>query len=62
MTATYGPDWPIRWVPPSNEHEIEEVKRSPLGTELGHINYLLQSLGITKSFVTIYTKSGLWGK
>lgn len=59
MTSTYGHDWPIRWVPPSNEHETEEVKRSPLGTELGHINYLLQSLGISNPRHDLYQKRSL---
>lgn len=45
LTTTYGCDWPVRWVPPLNEQEVEEAMRFPLGTELGHVNYLLQSLG-----------------
>lgn len=59
MTITYGPDWPIRWVPPLNEHEIEEVRRSPLGTELSHINYLLQNLGIRNPRHDLHQKRAL---
>ena len=46
LTETYGNDWPVKWVPPHFEHDIEEVSRSPLGTELSHVNYLLQNLGM----------------
>ena len=45
MTAEYGHDWPTKWRPPGNEYEIEEAKRNPLGTELGHLDQLLRHEG-----------------
>ena len=59
FTATYGSDWPVRWVPPFNEQEIEEVRRSPLGTELGHVNYLLQALGVRNPRHDLFKKRSL---
>ena len=59
FTATYGSDWPTRWVPPFNEQEIEEVRRSPLGTELGHVNYLLQALGVRNPRHDLFEKRSL---
>ena len=56
FTETYGSDWPVKWVPPHFEHDIEEVKRSPLGTELSHVNYLLQNLGIRNHNHDLYHK------
>lgn len=56
LTATYGSDWPVMWVPPYSDDEVEEVKRSPLGTELGHVNYLLQNLGIPNPLHDLYQK------
>lgn len=46
LTATYGGGWPTKWVTPGSGHEVTEVNRSPLSTEIGHINYLLQNLGM----------------
>ena len=45
MTATYGHDWPTKWQLPGNEYEIEEARRNPLGTELGHLDQLLRYVG-----------------
>lgn len=45
MTAAYGHDWPTKWRLPGNEYEIEEVRRDPLGTELGHLDQLLRHEG-----------------
>ena len=45
MTATYGRDWPTKWRLPGNEYEIEEVRRNPFGTELGHLDQLLRHEG-----------------
>ena len=45
LTTTYGSQWPVKWVPPRSEHELAEVNRSPLSSEIGHVNYLLQNLG-----------------
>ena len=59
LTATYGSDWPLRWVPPFSELEVEEVRRSPLGTELGHVSYLLQALGMRNHRHDLYEKSYL---
>ena len=59
FTETYGRDWPFRWVPPSNEQEQAEAKRSPLGTELGHVNYLLQNLGVRNRRHDLYEKRSL---
>ena len=59
FTATYGSDWPIRWVPPFSDQEVEEVGRSPLGTELGHVNYLLQALGVRNPRHDLYEKRSL---
>ena len=56
LTETYGSDWPVKWVPPQFEHDIEEVNRSPLGTELSHVNYLLQNLGIRNHRHDLYQK------
>ena len=59
LTNTFGSDWPVRWVPPSNEQEVEEARRSPLGTELRHVNYLLQSLGMRNPRHDLYEKRSL---
>ena len=59
FTETYGSNWPVRWVPPSNEQELEEARRSPLGTELSHVNYLLQSLGVRNWRHDLYEKRSL---
>ena len=56
LTNTYGPNWPIRWVPPSHDQDLAEVIRSPLGTELSHVNYLLQSLGVRNPRHDLYQK------
>ena len=56
LTETYGSDWPVKWVPPHFEHDIEEVSRSPLGTELSHISYLIQNLGIRNHHHDLYQK------
>ena len=56
LTATYGNDWPVRWVPPGNPQEEQEVRRSPLGTELPHVNYLLQQLGMRNPRHQLYEK------
>ena len=56
FTETYGSDWPVKWVPPHFEHDIEEVSRSPLGTELSHVNYLLQNLGVRNHRHDLYQK------
>ena len=56
LTETYGSDWPVKWVPPHFEHDIEEVSRSPLGAELSHVNYLIQNLGIRNHRHDLYQK------
>ena len=45
LTDSYGPDWPIRWGEPATGHELEQVKLSPLATELGHIDYIFRFFG-----------------
>ena len=45
LTTSFGNRWPVKWIPPRSEHELQEVNRSPLSAEIGHINYLLQNLG-----------------
>ena len=59
LTATFGSDWPIRWVPPRSSHEFSEVNRSPLSTEIGHINYLLQNLAKRNYRHDLYRKRNL---
>ena len=59
FTEKYGSDWPVRWVPPVNEQQEEEARRSPLGTELSHVNYLLQSLGVRNRHHDLYEKKSL---
>ena len=59
LTTTFGSDWPVRWVPPSNEQEEEEARRFPLGTELRHVNYLLRSLGMRNPRHDLYEKRSL---
>ncbi len=59
FSTTYGNDWPVRWVPPLDEQEAEEARSSPLGTELRHINYLLQSLGVRNRRHDLYEKRSL---
>ena len=59
FTATYGSDWPIRWVPPFSDQEVEEVRRSSLGTELGHVNYLVQALGVRNPRHDLHEKRSL---
>ena len=56
FTATYGSDWPVRWSRPYNEYESAEAIGSPLGTELGHINYLLQNIGMHNHNHALYQK------
>ena len=56
LTETYGSDWPVKWVPPHFEHDIEDVSRSPLGTELSHVSYLLQNLGTHNHRHDLYQK------
>lgn len=40
FTDAYGIDWPFKWRAPANGYELEQVKITPLATELGHIHYL----------------------
>ena len=40
LTDAYGDDWPVKWGEPATGHELEQVKISPLATELGYIQYL----------------------
>ena len=49
MTTTYGRDWPVRWWKPPTEYELREVEQNPLGAEFGHIDYLLQHVGVGAS-------------
>lgn len=56
LSATFGSDWPVRWVPPLDDQEAAEARNSPLGTELRHINYLLQSLGVRNWRHDLYEK------
>ena len=46
FTATYGVDWPFKWARPSYSYDTEESNGLHLGAELGHINYLLQNMGM----------------
>ena len=41
----YGSDWPFKWREPASEYDLEQVKITPLATELGHINYLFATAG-----------------
>ena len=59
FTATYGSNWPVQWVAPLNEQDEEEVRRSPLGTELGHVNYLMQNLGVHNPRHDLFEKRSL---
>ena len=59
FTLTYGCDWPVRWVPPFSEQEEEEARRFPLGTELGHVSYLLQNLGVRNPSHDLFKKRSL---
>ena len=59
MTDTYGDDWPTKWWKPSTEYELKEVEQTPLGTEFGHIDYLLRHVGSRSSRHPLYEKSHL---
>ena len=59
FTATYGIDWPVRWAAPFNKQDEEEVRNSPLGTELGHVSYLLQNLGVHNPRHDLFEKRSL---
>ena len=59
FTATYGIDWPVRWATPFNKQDEEEVRHSPLGTELGHVSYLLQNLGVHNPRHDLFGKRSL---
>ena len=61
LTETYGSEWPVKWVPPHSEHDIEEVSRSALGTELSHVSYLIQNLGMHNPRHDLYQKRFLGG-
>ena len=41
----YGSDWPFKWREPASAYDLEQVKITPLATELGHINYLFATAG-----------------
>ena len=56
LTETLGSNWAVRWVLPQFEQDIEDVRSSPLGTELGHVNYLLQNPGIEDHRHDLYEK------
>ena len=46
LTDAYGSDWPFQWRAPASGYESEQVKITPLATELGHIHYpLLRQTG-----------------
>ena len=45
LTETYGVDWPISWGEPATGHELEQVKITPLATELGYIHHLFRTAG-----------------
>lgn len=45
LTDTYGSDWPFKWREPASAYDLEQVKITPLATELGHINYLFATAG-----------------
>lgn len=40
LTDAYGSDWPFKWREPASGYDLEQVKITPLATELGHIHYL----------------------
>lgn len=40
LTDTYGKDWPNQWGPPTSQHELEQVKITPLAAELGYLHTL----------------------
>ena len=40
LTDAYGSDWPFKWREPATGYELEQVRITPLATELGHIHYL----------------------
>ena len=45
LTGAYGDDWPVKWGAPASEYELEQVKITPLATELGYIHHLFVSTG-----------------
>ena len=45
LTEEYGNDWPFKWRDPASPYDLEQVKITPLATELGHINYLFANAG-----------------
>ena len=45
LTDAYGSDWPFKWRKPASEYDLEQVRITPLATELGHINYLFATAG-----------------
>jgi hypothetical protein len=49
FTRAYGSDWPLRWILPGSQEDIEAVRRSPLGCQLGHLEQLLRSVRAFRS-------------
>ena len=45
LTERFGDEWPVKWVLPLFPQELEQVKETPLATELGHIDYLFRNTG-----------------
>ena len=45
LTKYFGNEWPVKWLPPVHPQELEQVKETPLATELGHIDYLFRNTG-----------------
>ena len=45
LTEDYGNEWPVQWILPFLPQELEQVKETPLATELGHIDYLFRNTG-----------------
>ncbi len=45
LTERFGDEWPVQWVLPHHPQELEQVKDTPLATELGHIDYLFRNTG-----------------
>ena len=44
LTERFGDEWPVKWVPPLFPQELEQVRDTPLATELGHIDYLFRNI------------------
>ncbi len=50
LSRTHGPDWPVRWCPPSSQEEDAAVRQNPLACQWGHLKALLSYERLRRSY------------